>query len=93
MSLLRAELLMGRAKNARISSRMKTTPGEPRSMRKFDIASDASPGVLSESCNHEAGTIFLCHTRDHGSNDRQLINLAPFLRGGACPEASETSDT
>lgn len=77
MSLLRAELFTGRAKKARISSLLRTTPGEPRSMRKFDIVSNASPGALSESCNHEAGTKFLCHRGTLGSNDQDVEGTQP----------------
>ncbi len=35
-----------------------TTPGEPRSIRKFDSASKAAGLVRTESCNHEEGTSF-----------------------------------
>src|SRR3989338_1565827 len=68
MSRLSARLFAGRAKKARTSLRLSTTPGEPRSIRKFEIVSNAAAGALRESCNHEPGTIFLCHIEGAGSN-------------------------
>jgi hypothetical protein len=37
---------------------LRTTPGDPRSIKKFDSASTSAAPVRTESCNHEAGTIF-----------------------------------
>lgn len=72
MSLFSTEVLVGRAKKARTSFRLRTTPGEPLSMRKVDIVSKADGGALRESCNHEAGTHFLCHRGVSGSNLNNL---------------------
>src|SRR5713101_10028698 len=61
ISRLSAALRGERMKNARTSLRVRTTPGEPRSMRKLAIASRDGGGALRESCSHETGTDFLCH--------------------------------
>ena len=51
---------------------MRTTPGDPLSIRKFAIVSKAAGVTLRESCNHEAVTEALCHRGWTGSNSPSL---------------------
>src|SRR5690242_4787477 len=62
ISRLSAAVRGERTKNARTSLRARTTPGEPRSMRKLATASSAGGGALSESWSQGGGTKFLCHS-------------------------------
>src|SRR5918992_1578205 len=48
----------GQAKYACTSFFLITTPGDPRSMRKLDTASNAEGSVRRESCNQEEVTAF-----------------------------------
>src|SRR5687768_10702879 len=48
----------GQAKYAWTSFFLMTTPGDPRSMRKLDTASNAEGLVRRESCNQEEVTTF-----------------------------------
>jgi hypothetical protein len=65
------------AKNAWISRFRITTPGDPRSMRKFDRESKAEGSALTESCNHEEDTIFYA-TAIHWVQSTRIL-LTPIL--------------
>jgi len=67
MSPLSVDPVPAEGKNARTSFSLRTTPGDPLSIRKFAMVSKAAGAALRESCNHEVVTVFLCHRCQQGA--------------------------